>query len=366
MDFSNLLGILPLLLIIALLLGAVAAAYSGKSVLKTIVFCAVGIILIGSLLVPALSISSTDAQVKDWQFDDYRAINATDADGAFEIVTVDDVKYVHAVDLGEGSYKVNGKTITETVTKADLDVVLILGQSNAAYRSTSDPSTASPVPELGKGYYYGTAEGAIFTSHANVAAGTYDFDGYGIYDMINSSGENVLGNIESPFAATYDGRKVLTINAAVSGTSTSYWVDGGYCYTYAKECIASALALVDNTKFNVTPVATLWIQGEADTFMTVSQYVSNVHALYEDLQSGEFVEGLNFDKFLISMTRNGYNANTAQKQLAADYEGIYIATDIAQSFTIENGKMLSDDLHYSQKGDNELGVAFGKCLNRLT
>ena len=65
MDFSNLLGILPLLLIIALLLGAVAAAYSGKSVLKTIVFCAVGIILIGSLLVPALSISSTDSQVKD-------------------------------------------------------------------------------------------------------------------------------------------------------------------------------------------------------------------------------------------------------------------------------------------------------------
>lgn len=366
MDFGIILGVLPLIIIVALISIVAVSVISGKSVPKMIVAVSISIIVVGMVLIPAIQDFGDSPSADDgWEYDDYLKCNATASTGAFEIVTIGTDTYVHAKDIGEGTYTVNGKTISETVEVADLNVVLILGQSNAAYRGTSDPSTASPIPKIGTSYYYGTSEGAIFTSHTDVRNGDYDFTDYGIYDMIDSDGNVRVGNIESPFAATFNGGKLLTINGAVSGSSSANWVEGKYCYTYAQSCIETALSLIDTTKFSVKPLATLWVQGETDAFMVVSQYVENVHELYSDLSSGTFIEDADFGMFLMSLTREGYNSDTAQRQLASEYSGIYLATSIAEGFTIENGKMLSDDLHYSQKGDNELGVAFGKFLNKL-
>lgn len=70
---------------------------------------------------------------------------------------------------------------------------------------------------------------------------------------------------------------------------------------------------------------------------------------------------LKIQTIMISQTRDlsgTSNAVTAQKELAQSLADVYLATDIADTFTVANGKMVSDDLHYSQLGDNDIGVAF--------
>ena len=74
--------------------------------------------------------------------------------------------------------------------------------------------------------------------------------------------------------------------------------------------------------------------------------------------------GHTFQGGFISIVRdaNGGNAAIAQRELCEEISTIHLGTDIASSFTVADGMMGSDDLHYSQKGNNAIGAALGDSV----
>ena len=340
------------IIIIAILLAVIWGVKSDNKLIPSIVLAAVGIILIGSLLVPALDEMDREAP-RGWQYDDYQKCSSDCvASGALEVVSLGGTYYVHASDIGDGSYTDYGKTHDVTVSKADLDVYMLAGQSNAAY-AFYDSDAASPRPLPGTAYYYGTS-----TTPAQSWNGTTD--DYGIYSMVDSDGDMYIGNIEAPFAATYyerTGNKVLIVNTAISGTKIGLFVPGQSGYTYMEDCWTDALSKIDTDHFNVLIKSYLWIQGESDSATAVNAYCGSFVSMNEALTDPD--GNFKLKSAIISQVRSASSANAAEAQayLTSVWPGIYMGTEIAQTFTVANGLLRDDDLHYTQAGYNKVGVA---------
>ena len=371
MDMASLLWVLPILFIIAGILVTVKLTQNGgKGLLSGIVMLSVMIVLTATVLVPAIE-TTDEPHVKapSWQYDDYYTIEGLDsASGSLEVVTLGSDEYLHVASIGEGTYTVGDNTYTVTTKKAQLDVFLIGGQSNAQYNinGTTELGDTDPVALPGTAYYYGLSSHPISMGNTTQAA-AYDSSLYDIYMSVDSDGDNLLGNIEGPFSARYysgTGHKVLTINTGVGGSSISAWVDGGTCYTYSKAAFADAMSKIDTDLFEVSVKSFFWIQGEADKYMAVNTYVSDFMDLYEDLTTNVFNSDYKLTYALISLTKDGKNAATAQYKLA-DKKGIYMASTAAESFSISDGTLRNDGLHYTQKGDNILARDFANLSINL-
>lgn len=360
----GILAIIPALIIIALIITVVVALKKGSITPSVIV----GIAVVVIVLVACIPFINDPSLVKHkLQFDDYILDNdVTDSSGSIEIVTVGDDTYYHAASLGSGTITKNSTTYYYDVVPATLDVWFLTGQSNSAYYK-ADTSTASPVAPLGTSYYFGTSDGPVEVG--TVTEFTYDPEtDYQFYSMTNPDGTAHIGNIEQPFAAEYYekvGNKVYVINGGIGGAwVTSFMPSTGNYYWYEKEIFERGINAIDQSNYRINYVGMLWVQGESNSTMSVNAYKIAFTDWYEATtgRSTEYVfNDLKIDSILISQTRdpNGTsNAVEAQKQLASSLDGVYLATDIADTFTVANGKMASDDLHYSQLGDNEIGVAF--------
>lgn len=290
------------------------------------------------------------------------------AAGALEIIKIGDIKYVHACDIGDGIITYSGRIKEKiNVKKAQLDVFLILGQSNAMYRYSSDPSTASPVPELGTAYYYGTSDDPV----SNIF---YDrsVNDYGMHSMTESTNVAHIGNIEAPFAAAYNkrtGHKVLTINGAIGGAPISTYLPGGISYDYAQTVFSGALLTIDTAHYDFTVRSYIWIQGESDSDTDVETYKRSfmeIHRSLLGIGDARF-SPYDFDCGFISKVRSaeGVNSSIAQIQLAEECKTIHLASTASDSFSIDDGTMLDDNLHYSQKGDNIIGAELGEYIGKI-
>lgn len=242
----------------------------------------------------------------------------------------------------------------------DLYVYLLAGQSNSAYynANVSVANENQKIPE-GAAYYYGTDSAPI--SCGTITNMSYDttFASYGIHSMTDSSGDFTIGNIEAPFASKFyneSRQKCLIVNAGIGGISINSYVPGTTGYNYAKAVLTHALADVPS-ELTVKMASIIWIQGESDAAISIPYYISQFSAMYEGLKS-EF----GFDSILISQTRaiNGGNASVAQKLIPGEVPGAYLSTTAANSFEISDGTLASDNLHYTQKGDNILGKALAE------
>jgi len=290
------------------------------------------------------------------------------ATGALEIITIGGIEYLHACDVGNGIITYfDGTTKTMNVKKAQLDVFLILGQSNAMYRHSSDPSTASPIPPLGTAYYYGTSDDPV-------SGIFYDrsVDDYGMHSMTESADVARIGNIESPFASAYNkmtGRKVLTINAAIGGVPISTYLPGGISYNYAQTVFSDALQRIDTEHYDFTVRSYIWIQGESDSDTEIETYKRSFMKMHRSLLGIGDVQFSphRFDNGFISKIRSkeGINSSIAQIQLAEGSKTIHLASTASDSFSIDDGTMLDDDLHYSQKGDNIIGKELGEFIGKM-
>lgn len=314
-------------------------------------------------LIPLL-VSGGPVDRPEWQYDDYRQIEGvTAASGSLELVTVGDVEYVHAHELGSGSYTLNdGDQVEVSVSRAVLDVFLITGQSNAAYStayptaagpavdpSTVDPSTASPVPPPGTAYYYGTDT-------------WYDYHQLGspsFRSLTSPDGGAVLGDKAPVFCATYHqetGHKVYWICGAYPGRAMETFVpNSGATWLYMMVHVPAALAAVDQDLYELVPRGYMWIQGESDSSDPVDTYKEEFLAMHEAILAGRL--GMVFDHCFMSLIAYG-NAQTAQLELSEEYPTITMSTEAATTFTDANG-LLGDGLHYSQAGDNIIGAALG-------
>lgn len=335
----------------------VALIKTGEFSIRTILGAAIAVILVGSLLAPAIYSTTTDSQSSALPdtiyYDDYIEVDSEPSiSGVFDYVKYNGQGYIHANDVGSG--KIGNRTYT--VERAPLDVFLFIGQSNAANWAGVNATQADPIAHIGTAYYFGTN---AHQSNKNLGVEIQD---YSMYDMVTTSDDSRIGGIDAPFAATYadlTGHKAYVINGAIGGTSINTWVPDGTSYEYARELFEAAWNAIDLSHFSPEIKSYIWIQGEADNNMSVSTYKTNLMSMHETLIEGTFTDKGSFDNALISLTQ-AVNPTIAQKELADENSTIFIATDLAEGFTTANGYLLSDGLHYTQLGRNLLGVAIGE------
>lgn len=294
----------------------------------------------------------------EWQYDDYKNIpEATGATGSVELVTIGDVQYVHAKSIGAGEITKNDGSVTAVdVEKAYLDVFLMTGQSNAAYFS-ADPATASPVPLPGTAYYYGTS--ATFRPSTP--------DGGEFLSMTTATGTAAIGDKAPSFASKYyelTGHKVYWICGATGGrTIATFQPPDGTSWIYMDGVVDYAMNAIERDLFIPIVKSYMWIQGESDRNNSIDYYEDQFLKLNSSIMYGKL--GYSFDHCFISKiaAKDGGNAALAQIALADNHPGIItLSSTTADTFTVENGLMASDNIHYSQAGDNIIGVELAESI----
>lgn len=317
----------------------------------------VAAVIVVVIAIPLVSMTPSD-EPADWEFDEYRPLgDVTSASGALEIVTVGGESYVHASGLGAGTItRSDGSEDSIRVGKAHLDVCLMLGQSNAAY---ADYNLAeAPVPEPGTAYYYGHASGKY--SEITFASCT-------IHSMTSDDGTATTGDKAPSFAKKYyetTGHRVYFVCGAINGKSiTTFDPDDGMTWRYASEVVEYAIKALDKAYYTYDSIAYMWIQGEADARMSIDEYKTRFLEMNDAIMDGG-LGGVAFHHAFISKVRT-INSGTAQIQLAEEHPDIItMATTISSTFTIDNGLMGSDGVHYTQTGDNLIGEALGESMGQ--
>lgn len=324
---------------------------------RNIILAVVFVVMVCGALIPITSEASLDHDqyVDDsWHYDDYKIIaNVESADGALEIVTLSGVDYVHADDVGAGTITYsNGNVENIDVSKADLDVIVALGQSNNAYVGY-DASSAT-CPEIGMAYYFGTDTAPI--------NGDNPLEEGAMHPMVSIPGTVVIGDKGPSFCAAYAAHsyhKVYYISGARSGSSIGTWQPGGLSWNGAATVISNAMDAIDISKFNVSTKCYTWIQGESNYSTSAEDYYNYFVTMHNSILDGNL--GIALDHCFISKVRSiDVGPSEAQIKLAEDLETVTMATEIVDTFTIANGLLESDGVHYSQAGDNLIGKALGE------
>lgn len=311
-----------------------------------------------TIAIPLIPTSPEEQDPNGWQYDEYRPIGSyTGASGSLEIVTVGETEYIHAKSLGTGKLILSdGSTETIQVGKAHLDVCLMFGQSNSAY-VVADPSQA-PVPLPGTAYYYGADSGKY--SEIMFASAT-------IHSMTKMDGTAATADKAPSFAIKYNeitGHRVYFVCGSISGKSIiTFDPDGGKTWAYADEVVEYAIKALDKRYFTYDSIAYMWIQGESDSTMAIDEYKNRFLEMNRAIMNGGLA-GQEFHHAFISKVRTA-SSGTAQAQLAEEYpEMITMATTIATTFTQANGLLSSDNIHYTQAGDNLIGTALGQSMGQ--
>ena len=334
-----------------------------------LIMAAVLAIIAAALICLAISMWNTEEEPteQDMGIIEWGAViyaEADEASGALEISTVSGQPAVIATDLGSGSYRIGSATYTYQVIKAHVDVIMTMGQSNAAYYRPINASEATPVPEPGTAFYWGYESGMAVNANS-------DTEGYAIYDFIGPSGLRV-GDKGPAECATYyrlTGVKVLWLSLGIPAKKIAAWDEGNSAWTLDSSWMAQAMPLVEQY-FEISKVWATWAQGETDAGQatTEASYTASFQSLVSRMADGDL--GLVPDAwFLVCgrdaiMNRNGVDVNEYLRNLAETESDVYLAIDqdLPDSFTTANGLLDSDGIHYTQKGDNLIAVDLARYI----
>lgn len=336
-------------------------------IVKLTVGIIVIVVLVACIIVP---FSNPSEDYDTWYYDDYRALESVSSvSGSLEIVEIDGTSYVHASDVGAGQITYSdGSTDAVDVQKAKLDVFFLYGQSNAAGRN-SDPSKVDHYPELGTTYYFGYSD--AFGPDASLNNTGFDVSLCDMYSLYDSSGDPRVAGLLPDFSYEYQkitGHKVYVINGAVGNKSIlTFDPPSGFMWTYGSSILNAGLAEIDTDLYDYSCKYYMWIQGEADGARDVSVYKSQFLEMHDAMLDGQMA-GVHFEKCFISKVRaeNGQNSSIAQIELADENpKTIVMATTISDSFTVSNGLMGADNLHYSQSGYDLIGTAFAESIGEV-
>lgn len=235
-----------------------------------------------------------------------------------------------------------------------LQVLVITGQSNSAYRGDSvDLNIVNdeiPQPKTNT-YYYGTTNGPIYYGGMPpYGEPSYDttFESYGIHSM-TSNGSWIIGGYEPALAQSISAKTncdVLIINAGISAASIGYLLPDQTGGEYVEQVITRALNLIKDDYKIINKIGYCWMQGETDKNNPVSEYIEKFDTIFD------WYQDLGFDRCFMVKTRdiNGGNSCEAQIELARDNPNIILASTAPDTFTVANGLMNADNLHYTQEG----------------
>lgn len=309
----------------------------------TILGCIVGAVLI---FVVVSVFPTVEDHPSTMEYDDYIEVeDAISSDGSvLEVVEIAGKTYVHAIDVGEGYYKLSdGREVECSVGKAKLDVVVAMGQSNNRYTCYDIPE-ASAIPDLGTSYYWGDEYTVVTNPNVTPVS---------MQELRDpDTGAVKLGDKVPVFCAHWTestGHKIFYIVTAVGGSSITSWVPGELCYQRMIRTLNYATAAIDTDLFDYEFKCCTWIQGESDWNMELETYLAYFGQMHDGLFSEDYPYELNY--MVLATPRVG-TAVEADKLVADQYDNVYLATDIATTFTIANGLLGADGTHWTQEGDN--------------
>lgn len=237
----------------------------------------------------------------------------------------------------------------------DLYVFCIVGQSNGVgtYNYGGNLTTVREdvplVSDTGP-YYYGLGS-PITYEHFGSSLEPYIAES-DINPMIRGGVWTVYGlepSLGSKFSENING-KCLIINVSRGGVSIESYLEGNDSCKRATAILDDALSKASKD-YVLHMESIFWLQGERDKSMNVDDYKSYFLEVWE-----YFKDRYEFKNIVIAQTRDsdGGNASVAQEELSGVGE-IRMGTTIANSFTVANGLMYSDNVHYSQKGKDIVG-----------
>ncbi|MDP4118906.1 MAG: dockerin type I repeat-containing protein [Bacillota bacterium] len=320
---------------------------------------------------------------------------------------------IHAVGLGTASVTVGGTTYTITVNKADIALIMIAGQSNAAGDSSDYTTAPKALGDYeGKFYITNTMNSTLGVSEVNFEAATYTAQHGGrertltapAFDKWSAAAASSLARK----LVDLWGKKVWVVNAAVCGSTMRSWIDGGslnanfinYANTAKNTINNNGHYVLDTSKFGY-----LWLQGCSDGVnmrnLTMSEYVNSFMSMHNkfkaqtgvnyaaiwEVRAGVYVDNGASD-FYMSGPRLAqyYLGNSSDTQYSDIYlllntdiwrkdadvktyfETKYTSADFSSRFGYTmptTAAEIKPALHYSQKGYNELGDEGAINLNKI-
>lgn len=314
------------------------------------------LVLIVLAVLPAWNESGTSVYYDDYIQDD----NADHGDGIItEVKEVAGKKYIHIIGVGSGEYFTEGGgSVKITSSKAPLDIIVAMGQSNNRY-TCYDIAQISDWPELGTSYYWGNDFGLVTEPYGSAERSIKPL-------RDTETGAVKLADKVPIVCAKWTeatGHKVLYICTAVGGSSITSWTPGDpvgtthLSYQRQKVVINQVISQIDRMHYDYEFAFCTWIQGEEDHNMDLDTYMGYFREMFTALMSDSYPYPL---KFMVMATPRLGTAVEADKLLADEYDNLYLATDIATTFTIANGMLASDNVHWTQKGDNPVAEAMVK------
>lgn len=302
------------------------------------------------------------------EYEDYLPLSGSvqGTQGPIEIVTISGVQYVHAI--GTGNAKVimsDSEDQRIRIVKAHADLILMNGQSNAAYYRHDRPLSqaekdVTPVPEIGTTFYYGYSDGMP------TFAGD-EIDTCKIYDFVDRSGGVRVGDKGPELCITWHqttGKKAIYVSLGIPGRAISYWQPpSSLCWDKNKLMMTSVNAALADTGFTIDRTVVFWAQGESD-YSHNTGYDHYIQTFKEMHQAAPSAWGRAIDHWYLIEGRTAKMGwvNGAFEDIASTMQDVDVCVraSLIDSFEIDNGLMESDNLHYSQMGDN----AVANCAAR--
>lgn len=186
------------------------------------------------------------------------------------------------------------------------------------------------------------------------------FYGNGYLHSMTTDGRWTLGSVDPAIAyeiAKYSNNDTLVINTCVGGKSIDYFTPGNEGADFITETVTTAMSRTTNYD-TIYKIGWAWIQGESDKTTPVDDYIANFE------QVDGLFKSLGFNYCWISQTRteDGGNAVTAQEQIVNTMPNVFWGSRASDSFTVENGMLYTDGLHYTQAGRIVIGEDIGSAM----
>ena len=301
-------------------------------------------------------------------------------DDVIEIIQMNGMNYIHAIAVGDATIIAGDVERKITVGKAKVNLVLVAGQSNANGIHGGKGSVISP--EYGNGFWWDGTALQDLKLHIQTITAT----SVGWYPALAAEWHSLTGE------------KTVIIHKCIPGAPISSWADyiTGSVTSYTQSISTSVTncieALQNNENIELVRTGYYWLQGETDAFLTNSEGVKDYttakkyKTAYMSMHDA-YIEALNvanlpapYGAIISVRTRNeigSYNAieycgvRAAQQYIANEYDDIYMASVIADSWTSKEIKFTSkvgvtvtttgsaagaNNIHYNQVGYNILGM----------
>lgn len=241
-------------------------------------------------------------------------------------------------------------------TPTTLDVIIIDGQSNAEDRpyfnsAELNQDYANVVPKHNL-YYFGDSSRPI-----RYGDNIEDCDLHKIYD--NEWKVGGYAPLLSYKLSERSNNDVLVINTGIGGKSISFLTATGTGGIWAFDVIDAALSKVHGYN-SVNILGWIWAQGEQDKAMPVDEYKQ----YFYQLQTKFMTIGANDCYIIATRPYYGGNATIAQNELIQANNGVYLGSNLANTFTADSPYLVSGDpIHISQIGRNAIALELGEVIH---